>query len=449
MSEEQTNLNLNLSKTSAQPNMAPKEDENLEEVFDTAVDDEEDEEDKDVDTGSIDSRQSGKRSDSFGSMSFGDIINLLNFTELDFGFDPGTKRKFKEMKSKTEKKLRQFREDAKFKDANKELLRLNEKLLSGMELLDQRIHNRLDSSAIEKLFYAVSLFSIVVAGFIIGKYPEWFHIYYTFLFTVLMPIRFYTYFKQYLQFFLADICYYVNVLLIAFIWAFPGSVSLFISVFSLAMGTLSFAVITWRNSLVLHLIDKTTSSFIHIMPPVSLFVIVHELPKDYLMERFPAVAQIDRWDFFSCIFWTCVYYVLWQACYHYFITFKRQDQIEQGKVTSFTWLKKKRKNTTLGKLVTSLPYTWMQVAAFSFLQFGYQLLAMMLCPIWYNSKHACGTFMVFIFIWASYNGATYYIDVFGNRLESEVEKLQAEVFELEKKNSYQSSLESSAEKIEE
>lgn len=444
MTEEQKNLNSDMG--APQQKMTPREEEDLGQAFDTAVDDEADE---DADTDSIGSQQSEKRSDSFGSMSFLDILNLLNFAEIDFGFDPGTKLKFKEMKSKTEKKLRQFREDAKFRDANKELLRLNEKLLSGMELLDKRIHKSINSSAIEKLFYAVSLFLVVVAGFIIGKYPEWFHIYYTFLFTILMPIRFYTYVKQYFQFFLADICYYVNVLLIAFIWAFPGSESLFISVFSLAMGTLSFAVITWRNSLVLHLIDKTTSSFIHITPPVSLFVIVHELPEEYLIERFPAVARIDRWDFLSGIFWTCVYYVLWQACYHYFITFKRQDQIEQGKVTSFTWLKKKRKNTALGNLVTSLPYTWMQVAAFSLLQFGYQLVAMMLCPIWYNSKHACGAFMVFIFIWASYNGATYYIDVFGNRLQSEVEKLQAEIFELEKKNNYQSSLESSVEKIEE
>ena len=54
----------------------------------------------------------------------------------------------------------------------------------------------------------------------------------------------------------------------------------------------------------------------------------------------------------------------------------------------------------------------------------YQVLTMTPCPIWFKYKHACGAFVVFIFLWASYNGATYYIDVFGKRLEKEVDKLK-------------------------
>ena len=42
--------------------------------------------------------------------------------------------------------------------------------------------------------------------------------------------------------------------------------------------------------------------------------------------------------------------------------------------------------------------------------------------------------MVFIFLWASYNGATYYIDVFGKRLEKEVDKLKKEVINLQQEN---------------
>lgn len=103
-------------------------------------------------------------------------------------------------------------------------------------------------------------------------------------------------------------------------------------------------------------------------------------------------------------------------------------------MTSFSYLKKKNKSTPLGKFVNGLPYLWMQTLAFTLIQFGYQLLTMLPCPIWFRYKHACGAFVTFIFIWASYNGATWYIDVFGKRLEKEVEKLKVEVGKLQQEN---------------
>lgn len=380
-----------------------------------------------------------KRSDSSTSVSYIDLSKLMFLSDFDFGFDvdmvsDSTKKKFNRVKERTKQKFQQFREDALRSDSNAELVRLNENFISNLGKFDKRLHDSLQSSATEKLFYALAICTIATSGFLIGKYPQWFHIFHTVLFCVLMPIRFYTYFKQSFQYYLADLCYYVNLLLMLFIWGFPDSRPLFVSVFSLAMGTLSFAVITWRNSLVLHSIEKTTSSFIHIMPPVTMFVIVHELPEDYRAVRFPAAASIDHWNFINGIIWTSVYYTLWQVSYHYFITIKRKEQIEKGKVTSFTYLKKKNKNDVLGKFVNSLPYTWMQITAFTLIQFGYQILTMSFCPIWFRYKHACGAFVLFIFTWASYNGATYYIDVFGKRLEKEVEKLKMEVIELQQKN---------------
>jgi hypothetical protein len=38
-------------------------------------------------------------------------------------------------------------------------------------------------------------------------------------------------------------------------------------------GPLASAIITWRNSLVFHSLDKVTSLFIHVYPPVVLTVI--------------------------------------------------------------------------------------------------------------------------------------------------------------------------------
>lgn len=365
-------------------------------------------------------------SDGTNGVPFMELSKLLFVNDFDFGFnnDINLRKRFDVIKSKTKKKL------IKYQNA-KELQELfNEKLSK----FDKRIHHNLQSSSTEKLFYAVSIFVIAAAGFVIGKYPKYFPHFHTVIFLVLMPIRFYSYFKLSFQYYLADLCYYVNLLLMLFIWVFPQSPRLFVSVFSLSLGTLSFAVITWRNSLVLHSIDKTTSSFIHIMPPVTMFVMVHELPHEYVMERYPGIAAIDDWNLMSSIVYTSIYYTIWQVSYHYFISIRKHEQIKQGKVTSFEYLRNKNKSTPLGKFVNSLPYFWLQTLAFTLIQFMYQLLTMAFCPIWFKYKHACGCFVTFIFIWASYNGATYYIDVFGKRLEKEVDKLKHEIINLQEEN---------------
>ena len=52
---------------------------------------------------------------------------------------------------------------------------------------------------------------------------------------------------------------------------------------------------------------------------------------------------------------------------------------------------------------------------------------MLLCPIWYSHSVLSALFVTFIFFWASLNGATYYIDIFGKRFQKQLLELQAEV----------------------
>lgn len=394
-----------------------------------------------------DSSVSLKRSNSALSVSFIDLSRLLVLPDFDFGsgldqVNASTKKKFNEMKNRTKETFRKFKDEKlpqlkSRRFSASDLARFQDLLNRRLSRFDHRVQKSLQSSATEKLFYAAAVFMIATSGFIIGKYPTYFPVFHTVLFCSLMPVRFYTYFKLGFQYYLADLCYYVNLLLLLFIWVFPHSKSLFVSVFSLTLGTLSFAVITWRNSLVLHSIEKTTSSFIHVMPPVTMFVLVHETPTEYLAEHYPAIAEVESWNFVNGIIWTSIYYTIWQVSYHYFITVRRKEQIAKGRVTSFTYLKQRNSKNLLGRFVNSLPYAWMQVTAFTLIQFGYQLLTMTPCPIWFRYKHACGAFVTFIFIWSAYNGATYYIEVFGKRFEKEVQQLKVELAELQQKTSRQ------------
>lgn len=382
-----------------------------------------------------------RRLDLLLSVSFIDLSKLLLVPDFDFGsgFDQVsdlTRKRFNDMKNKTKETLRKLKDDKPpglRRLLAQDVARLQEALNRRLSRFDKRVHESLQSSNTEKAFYALAVTLIAGGGFVIGKYPLYFPLFHTVVFCMLMPIRFYLYFKLGYQYYLADLCYYVNVLLLLFLWAFPYSKSLFILVFSLTLGTLCFAVITWRNSLVLHLIEKTTSSIIHIMPPITMFVLVHETPRDYLAARYPAVIEVQNWNFFNGIIFTSIYYTVWQVTYHYFITVRRREQIAKGRVTSFTYLKKRQSKTPLGRFVNSLPYAWMQVTAFTLIQFGYQILTMLPCPIWFRYKHACGAFVLFIFSWSAYNGATYYVEVFGKRFEKELQKLKLEISELEQR----------------
>ena len=66
---------------------------------------------------------------------------------------------------------------------------------------------------------------------------------------------------------MADLCYFVNLLLILTIWFFPHSKRLFISTYCLAFGNNAVAIAMWRNSLVFHSLDKVTSYASFPCPP--------------------------------------------------------------------------------------------------------------------------------------------------------------------------------------
>lgn len=61
------------------------------------------------------------------------------------------------------------------------------------------------------------------------------------------------------------------------------------------------------------------------------------------------------------------------------------------------------------------------------IQYGYALLTMVPCPLWFWSRWASGLFLATVFAWSVWNGATFYIDVFGNRFQKELEALKKDV----------------------
>lgn len=60
-------------------------------------------------------------------------------------------------------------------------------------------------------------------------------------------------------------------------------------------------------------------------------------------------------------------------------------------------------------------------------QYLYALGSMLPCPVWFWYRWPSAIFLLSLFVWSIYNGATYYIDVFGTRFQKELEQMKKDV----------------------
>lgn len=289
-------------------------------------------------------------------------------------------------------------------------------------------------SAREKLSFIAGVLNIFISGYLIGARPDLFFYWFTVQLCYFMPIRYYTYHRRGYHYFLADLCYFVNLLMLLTIWVAPQSKRLLISTYCLAYGNNAVAIAMWRNSMVFHSLDKITSLFIHLMPPVTLHCLVHLTSATFQKERFPAIYAIkysspdskEHYSLLAMMFWATVPYAVWQLAYHFLITVRRREKIAAGRPTSFTWLRKSYANTWIGRLVLSLPDS-LHEPAFMLVQYSYALITMVPCPLWFWYRWLSAGFLLAVFSWSIYNGATFYIDVFGTRFQKELEQLKKDV----------------------
>lgn len=319
--------------------------------------------------------------------------------------------------------------------ADEQFDRYRKRMRQRVEKLGRQWSDTKAISLREKISFICGVMNIFISGYLIGGHPQYFHLWYTAQLIYFMPIRFFSYHRRGYHYFLADLCYFVNMLLSLSLWVFPHSKRLFTSTYCLAFGNNAVAIIMWRNSLVFHSFDKVTSLFIHIMPCATLHCLVHLHSSDDLRSRFPAVWAIKNAppgssasyaNVFSMLTWSTLPYACWQLSYYFFITVRRKDKIAAGRPTSFTWLRRSYSGTWIGRIVLSLPES-LQESAFMMIQYGYAVLTMLPCPLWFHNQFASSAFLIIVFAWSIYNGATYYIDVFGKRFQRELEAMKAEV----------------------
>lgn len=332
------------------------------------------------------------------------------------------------VKERVKNQVRQRRADFKRVRTNidPKVEQVRQRALQQFDKVDQAFAKAVDANQTEMVWYTLTLLNILAIGMAIAAKPELIPQIYTAELMFLLPIRFWYYNRQNWQFYLADLCYYVNGLLVLYLWVWPQSQSLWISCFAFSYGSLAASVILWRNSLVLQSIDKTTSSFIHIMPPLVMYCIKFRLNEAIKTQKFPGAHHVDKWNSVHSVVITTLAYFVWQSAYHYFITVRKADKIKNGTITSFEFMRHRYAKTRLGKFVNGLPGP-LPVLAFTLIQFTFQMVTMAPCPLYYMHEWLSVALLVTIFATASYNGASYYIEVYGKRFHKQLVKLQQEL----------------------
>lgn len=140
--------------------------------------------------------------------------------------------------------------------AEEQLDKYKKRMRTSVDRLNERWNEHSAVTAREKASFIAGVMNIFISGYLIGAHPEFFPTWYTVQLLYFMPIRYWSYHKKGYHYFLADLCYFVNLLLVLSIWVFPNSKRLFISSYCLAMGNNAIAIAMWRNSLVFHSMDK-------------------------------------------------------------------------------------------------------------------------------------------------------------------------------------------------
>ena len=141
---------------------------------------------------------------------------------------------------------------------DEQLEKYRKRMRQSVDRLGSKWNDAKNVTAREKLSFIAGVLNIFISGYLIGAHPEYFYYWFTAQLLYFMPIRYHTYHQRGYHYFLADMCYFVNFLLMLTIWVAPQSKRLFISTYCLAYGNNAVAIAMWRNSMVFHSLDKVT-----------------------------------------------------------------------------------------------------------------------------------------------------------------------------------------------
>jgi len=315
---------------------------------------------------------------------------------------------------------------------------------------DKRIRDHMKEvpqvKMIDKLSFTFGVLCICGSEWLALRHAEWFPLYYFTIMTTLLIWRLITYTKDKYQLFMLDFCYFINLSVVLQTFLFMSNINWFKANYILCMGPLMFAIIVWKNSLVFHSLDKLTSFFLHAFPPITIHLLRWGLiPSPFY---YPSTS-LTLTEVFTL---PLGLYIAWQLGYWTITEVFLRNKLSQDKelITSLRWLALDKKNgfrnfivSLLVKLGVSQPGeefvadTMKAKVVFASVQLVYTFITILPTYFLYSSYRLSCIYLVLIFGWGTWNGASYYIEVFAERYrlqfvtESEADESEHHSGELE------------------
>ncbi|KAF8761274.1 hypothetical protein RHS01_00803 [Rhizoctonia solani] len=300
--------------------------------------------------------------------------------------------------------------DERSKEIEVELAKIKKKFQKRISTVQDAWESATVVRTREKVSFFYGVMMVLASALLFGLAPEWLHVVYSVHVAYFLPTRFYVYKKKHWHYFLFDLCYYAQILCLAYIWWAPSNTTLWVAAYLLSHGSLASAVITWRNSLVFHDLDKVISLFIHIYPPFVFTVIRHFYPN--VKERFPAAAKVQYLEPVQSLFLSTIICEKGFDDMRCFVLVDKRKKIESGqRTTSFSFLLNEKRGA-IGKALSSIPAQYRELG-FMMGQLVYSVLT-------------CLPAISYFSVW---NGGGFYIEVFGRKFERELEALRKELAE--------------------
>ncbi|GAA5984263.1 hypothetical protein JCM10908_006115 [Rhodotorula pacifica] len=277
----------------------------------------------------------------------------------------------------------------------------------------------------DKISFLSGVMNVLISALLLGFRPTWVPDWYGLQMLFYTPFRIYTYKKKAYHYFLFDLCYFVNLLSILYLYVFPSSTILFEACYGLTLGSLGTAIATWRNSLVFHSLDKVISLAIHIFPPFVFMTIRHFYPQELAFKRYPALKELPHLRPWRTMAICMATYSLWQIMYFHFVLQMRAEKIKEGRATSFTYMINDKKRL-IGKIAAKLP-PQLREPAFIGGQAIYTFITLLI-PVFvlYDSKFWSSVYLIALFAISAWNGASFYMEVFARRFQKELIALRKE-----------------------
>jgi len=279
----------------------------------------------------------------------------------------------------------------------------------------------------DKFTYLFGVASIMVMSYVLGAAPEKFVYLYTGLALILMPYRLITYRKLKWHYFMFDFCYFANILVMLVSYCFPDNAFLFKSCFSFSTGPLPIAILAWRNSFVFHSMDKTTSVFIHMLPPLQMYCMRWYM-SDYSHLDFCSGSEPESCEagFLDLTVYPMSLYIIWQTLYYVKTEIISAEKVQRlGYVTSSSWMLGSE-SSIVGRVTKGIESRQLKVFVFMMVQFLYTFITLLPMLIVWRYRIANEIFVLCFMAISIWNGGNFYIEVFSMRYTQELLKRQGE-----------------------